>query len=194
MLERAVHRCDGRRQDVRDFTGREREHLAHDDDGSLAGREVLQRGDEGELDGFALRVAGLGACVAVLDAEPLVRVRLDPHGRGKRIARVGLRVRCLAVTERERPLRTLADHVQADVGGDLVEPRAQVGSVLEARQSSPGAEQRVLERVFGVVDRAEHPVRVRVQLVPVRLDEAPKCVGVTVDRRVEQRTPWARGR
>ena len=39
------------------------------------------------------------------------------------------------------------------------------------RQPAPGAQQRLLQRVLGVVDRAEHPVAVRVQLPAVGLDE-----------------------
>ena len=40
----------------------------------------------------------------------------------------------------------------------------------------PGAQQRLLERVLGVVDRAEHAVAVGVQLAAVRLDQAPEGV------------------
>ena len=39
------------------------------------------------------------------------------------------------------------------------------------REPAPGAQERVLQRVLGVVERAEHAVAVRVQLAAVRLDE-----------------------
>jgi predicted enzyme related to lactoylglutathione lyase len=39
---------------------------------------VLQRGDEGQLDGLALLVAGRGRRVAVVEAEQLVWVGLEP--------------------------------------------------------------------------------------------------------------------
>ena len=44
-------------------------------------------------------------------------------------------------------------------------------AVAQPRRAAPRAQQRLLQRVVGVVDRAEHPVAVRVQLGPVRLDE-----------------------
>ena len=37
--------------------------------------------------------------------------------------------------------------------------------------AAPRAQQRLLQRVLGVVGRAEHPVAVRVQLAPVGRDE-----------------------
>jgi hypothetical protein len=45
--------------------------------------------------------------------------------------------------------------------------RAQRAATLEAGQAAPGTEQRLLERVLGILHRAEHPVAVGVQLIPV---------------------------
>ena len=63
--------------------------------------------------------------------------------------------------------RPVLQHVEADVGGDPVEPRSQPGSVLERRQRPPGAQHRVLNGVLGFVYRSEHPVAVAGQLAAV---------------------------
>src|SRR5437763_1037042 len=49
-LEGAVHRGDARLEELRDFGGLPAQHLAEDQHRALAGREVLERGDEGEPD------------------------------------------------------------------------------------------------------------------------------------------------
>src|SRR5262249_5902797 len=67
--------------------------------------------------------------------------------------------------------RAALDETQAAVGGDPVEPRAQRTATLEPRKSAPGAQQRVLERVLGVVHRAEHPIAVGMQLGAVGVDQ-----------------------
>src|SRR5262249_12857548 len=63
------------------------------------------------------------------------------------------------------------DQPQAAVGGNPVEPRAKRTAALEPRQAAPGAQQRVLECVLGVVHRAEHAVAVGIQLGAVGLDQ-----------------------
>lgn len=55
-LQGAVHRCDARLEQLRHLGRLPAQHLAEDEDGALAGRQVLERGDERELD----RLAGLG--------------------------------------------------------------------------------------------------------------------------------------
>lgn len=67
------------------------------------------------------------------------------------------------------------EHVQGAVGGDGVEPRAEGRSLLEARQTSPRREQRFLHRVLGVLDGAEDPVAMSVELLSVRLHELAEC-------------------
>jgi len=65
----------------------------------------------------------------------------------------------------------VADGVQAAVGGDAVEPRTQRRTTCEAAQAVPGRDQRLLEEVLGISQRAEHPVTVQVQLARVRTGE-----------------------
>ena len=69
--------------------------------------------------------------------------------------------------------------------GDPVEPRSQRAATLEAVEATPRTEQRVLERVVGVVDRPEHPVAVRVQVTAMWLHEATERVGIAGMRRVQ---------
>ena len=54
----------------------------------------------------------------------------------------------------------LGEHVQAHVGGDAVQPRAQRRAALEPVAWLPGAQQRLLDGVLGLERRAEHPVAV----------------------------------
>jgi hypothetical protein len=54
----------------------------------------------------------------------------------------------------------MPEHVDAHVGGDPVQPRPQPDPILEPVLGAPGAEQRFLDGVLGLVDRAEHPVAV----------------------------------
>src|ERR687898_2481769 len=68
-LQGAVRRRDGRVERLRSLLRREAEHVAEDQHGALRGRQMLKRGDEGELDALALLVAGLGRRVPVLEAE-----------------------------------------------------------------------------------------------------------------------------
>ena len=55
------------------------------------------------------------------------------------------------------------------------------------RQPAPGAQQRVLQRVLGVVHRAEHAVAVGVQLRAVGLEQAAECILVALLGGREQR-------
>src|SRR5215469_9824063 len=62
-----------------------------------------------------------------------------------------------------------AQHVEADVRRDAIQPRSQHRAALEALAATPGAQVRLLYRVLGVVEGREHPVAVDVQLTPVAL-------------------------
>src|SRR5581483_8948088 len=57
-----------------------------------------------------------------------------------------------------------AHHVETDVGGDAVQPRPQRRPTLEAVESTPGADEHVLDGVFGVEGRGQHSIAVRAQL------------------------------
>ena len=165
--------------DLGDLRGREAEHLAQDQHRALVRRQVLERRDERQLDALALLVGRTGRGEPVREARRPDRARPRPTRRsgspGESCGRGGR-----AEVDRQRALRPPRELVQARVRRDLVEPRAQRAALREARQGAPGPQQRLLERVLGVVDRAEHPVAVGVQLRATRLHEA--AVGILVAR------------
>jgi hypothetical protein len=70
----------------------------------------------------------------------------------------------------------VAERVQAAVGRDPVEPGAQRGAPLEALESAPGRQERLLEQILGVLHRSEDPVAVQLQLAPVGVDELAERV------------------
>ena len=104
--------------DLGGLLGGEAEHLAQDQHGALVGRQVLERGDERQLDALALLVAGLGAGEPVLEPEVLVGVGLDPHRLDQRLARAAVRVGGGAVVDRAARAWGAARSVERGVGGD----------------------------------------------------------------------------
>ena len=89
-LQRAVHRCGRGLQRLRDLARREAEHLAQDQRGALVGRQVLQRGDERQLDALALLVASPRARRA-RPRGPASRRDRAPSRPTRRAARPGCR-------------------------------------------------------------------------------------------------------
>src|SRR5438270_9394238 len=73
-----------------------------------------------------------------------------------------------------RPRASACDRGEADVRGDSVQPGGELRARLVALGAFPGAQHRLLERVIGVVERAEHPVAVEVQRAPVWLDSGAR--------------------
>ena len=93
-LEGAVDRFDGRVEHVGHLAGVEPEDVAQDEHGELARRQDLQRGHEGQRDGFGLLVAGLRAERHVdRTLEEGVGIRLEPHDFAEpgRLGRFNLR-------------------------------------------------------------------------------------------------------
>jgi len=170
--QRAVDRRLCGRERLCGLPGGEAEDIAQNQGGALAARQVLQRRDERQLQRLASFVARLGPRGAVGDAERLVRVGLDPHPRGQAPGALAqLLPGWRTVVDRQHPLGTARNRVNADVGRDPVQPGAHRASTAEARIRPPGPKQRLLERVVGVIRRAEHPVAVRVQVGAASLHE-----------------------
>src|SRR5437763_1863079 len=92
---------------------------------------------------------------------------------------------CQASTRRRTSARSVAarQHRQAHVGGDAIEPGAERGARLEALELSPGPEERLLERVVGIVERAEHPVAMDVELALERPRQLPERAFIPRPRR-----------
>ena len=168
-LQRAVHR---RRRGVHhrgDLGGGEAEHLEEQERRPLVARQVLQGRDERQLHRLALlgarrrarRGTGPSQATSVTGTSPAVtRVARGPEVDGQRAAAAGV------------------DEVEARAGGHRVQPGAQRAPALERAELAPGAHQRVLQCVVGVVRRAEHPVAVRVQLAAQRRHQAAEGVVV----------------
>ena len=165
-LQRAVDRRDGGLEQLGDLGRAPVEHLAEDQHGALLRRQVLQRGDEREPDRVALD-RDLGR----------VGDRLDPGHLGKRVQVLEDRGARRAEIHRPGTAPSRAEHVEADVRRDPVEPGAERRATLEPVEALPGADERVLHGVLGVERRAEHPVAVAGQLRPVllQLTEGGRC-------------------
>lgn len=74
--------------------------------------------------------------------------------------------------DRHRRVRAALEHPQRDVGGDPVEPGPEGSPRLEAGDRPPGVEERLLQRVVGVMQRPEQPVAVEMQRLSVGRGEA----------------------
>ena len=143
------------------------EHFAQDQHRPLPGGQVLQGGDERQPDGVPLR-RELGR-ITVAGQHPGVGDGLHPRVLGQHRADRRLRGRARPQVHRPGPALAAAQHVQADVGGDAVEPRARGRPSLEVVEAPPGPQHRLLHGVIGVEDGAEHPVAVAGQLPAVLL-------------------------
>ena len=169
-LERAGHRLLAGVEDAGYLAGAEPEDVAQDEDGALAGRQELQRGDERQRDGLAGLVPGLGAGRAV--GEPLeeeVRVGLEPD----HLAQPGGLGRVKPGRRRAHPRAPAA--ARSAFRQRLVAIRySQVR--IEERPSKPPRPCQAASRVScsassASCDRAEDPVAVHLQLAPVGVDE-----------------------
>ena len=162
-LERGVDRGGGHLERLGYLFCGEPEHVSKDQDPALPGRDVLQGCDERELDALALLIAGVGGGERVLEFDAPVWVGLDPDGLDERFREWIVWVGRGAVVDREHSVGPSLDRLQAGVGGDRVEPGFERAAAFESGQRSPRAQQRFLERVLGVLHRAEHPIAVGVQ-------------------------------
>jgi hypothetical protein len=86
-------------------------------------------------------------------------------------------------SERACPAAPIAQRVQTPVGSDPVEPGTERGTAFETVEPAPGREQRLLHEVFSVLDGADDPVAVQLQLPAESIDEAAECRLITAARR-----------
>ena len=125
--------------------------------------------DEREADGVACG-GNVGRVGAEVD-DRRVRDRGDPGAVGEDVGEVH-GIGGASGTEIDRTgaaLRTPA-HVDAHVGGDPVEPRLHTGATLESLGALPRPDHRLLDGVFGLGTRPEHPVAVCGELAPICLE------------------------
>ncbi len=83
----------------------------------------------------------------------------------------GIRLQPRDLAARRRRARALLERVQAGVGRDPVQPRAQRRAARVGLARAPRAQERLLREVLGLLEGAEHPVAVDLQLAAVALDE-----------------------
>ena len=163
----------------------EPEDVAQDEDGELARRQDLERGHERQGDRLGLLVPSLRPQRHVHHAlEEGVGERLEPHDLAEsgRLRRLILGdVPLLGRAPAGRTAR-----VEAPVGGDPVEPRADRGPFLEPSEALPCGHQRLLEDVLGVLEGSEHPVAVHLELPAVRLDQLLERLAVPGARPVDK--------
>ena len=134
------------------------------------GRQVLERRDERQPD----RLAGdrdIGGIAAG-------RARRGRRGPARsRCSRAAVRGACVSAVEagpevhRAGPALWRAEHVEADVGRDPVQPRAERRATLEPVEVPPRADHRLLDGVLGLEGRPEHPVAVAGELDPMGFEE-----------------------
>jgi predicted dithiol-disulfide oxidoreductase (DUF899 family) len=143
-LERGVHGGSCHLECLGDLSGREAEDIAEDEDRSLFRRDVLQRGNERELDGLTLLVAGVWGGESVLEFDAGVWIGLEPDGLDERCRQRIVRVGGGPVVDREHSLGPPLDRFQAGVGRDPVEPGLERAAALELGQGPPRVQQRLL--------------------------------------------------
>src|SRR5205807_8418489 len=115
----------------------EAEYVAEDQNRALSARDVLQGGDERELDAFALLVTGIGRRELILEFGAQVRVRLQPDGLDEWLRQRIVRVGRGTVVDWEHSLGPSLDRLQAGVRGDPIEPGFERAARFESGQCSP---------------------------------------------------------
>ena len=150
-------RGDGGVQALGHFGGGPAEHIGQQQRRPLARRQVLQRRDEREPDALA-QCRALGR-IGVLRQGARIRDRLEPVRARAIVERVVHRAD-RAFFHRTRAARAVVQRVQAHVGRDPVQPRAQRRALVEAFEAAPGADHGLLHRVVRVGGRTQHAVAV----------------------------------
>ena len=107
-----------------------------------------------------------------------VRVRLEPRQVDRR-REVGVQdLFRRPDIGRHDSLRTTRQRVEARIRRDAVEPGPEQRASLERGTRLPCLEVRVLDEVVGVVDRAEHPVAMDVELAAVPLAQRGEGIAI----------------
>src|SRR5215211_2291383 len=119
--------------------------------------------------------ATLGYMVAVSARRRVLR-RLVQQAVRERLQRTGSRWADRGAYRRRHGVRARTplvgvEEVEARVRGDSVEPRADRRADLEALARAPRAQERLLDEVLGLVERAEHPVAVNARLGAMALGQ-----------------------
>ena len=154
-------------EQIRGLLRRPAESVAKDQDRPLLGRQVLDGGEVSKLDGFPRDDQHVGPRVV---GSNLVQ---QPVGIG--LKRTVYRLLSLRTFQRLQSAGPALEKVEAGVRGDAVEPGPDHGASFEACPAPPRPQQRLLYHVFRLIEGAEHPVAVQVELSPIGLGDAGEC-------------------
>ena len=132
----------------------------------LGARQVLQRRDVRELDALTPCVRRLGVARVVR----LIGPRLQEPVRGVELTEISGLGETRAEIAAQHAVATPRHLLETRVGGDPEQPGPHRAAPLEAVPAAPRANQSLLQRVLGVVRRAQHPVAVCEQLTTVSGD------------------------
>ena len=177
-FEGAVYGFLGGAEHLGDFGGVVAQDVAEDERGALARGQQLQGGDEGQGDGLGGLVAGLRSGALVDEVvEQDVGVGFQP-GRGVAGAG-GFGQGGLGQRGGDAGASAVgAQHAQAPVGRDLIQPGPERGPLAELAEVTPGGHEGLLECVLGVLQGSQDAVAVHLQLVGVALDQVAERVVV----------------
>jgi hypothetical protein len=123
------------------------------------------------------------------EVEPRLWIRVREQGVGIRLQPVDSRERRrigVAPGREEQHARLPPEGVQARIRRDPVEPAAKRRAFPEPVKSPPRAKHRLLDEILGVVERADHPVAVHLELPAVRPGQLGERVLVPAPRGGEQ--------
>src|SRR5262249_8586686 len=161
---------DLRVEDLRDLLGMIPQHIPQDQRRALARWQELQRSNEGQRYRFSSLIARLRPWRAVGElVEQRVGIGVEPQD-------LAAAARLWAVYRRHTALHpaaapVCAQQVQAAAGGDPIQPGSERRASFKGAQTLPGSQQRLLQRLLGVVQRAKDTITMRLQLAAVRCDE-----------------------
>jgi hypothetical protein len=128
---------------------------------------MLDRREKRELDRLSCD-EGIARLRVVVE-EP-IGVRLQPREVGRR-ERPGAELRRRDSLVGDQAARPALEDSQTGVGGDAVEPGAERRIAPIRGSSLPGPQECLLECILRILERAEHPVGVNLELAAVALDE-----------------------
>ena len=139
-LQRAVRRGDAGAEQSGRLVGGPAEDVARDERRALPGWQQLHRRKERQLDRLALdgdRVRLLIARRGLV--EQSIRVRLQPRHLRER-------------AHFRQPARVAAQHVEAHVRRDPIQPGTEQQAAIEALARTPRVQQRLLHGILGLIE------------------------------------------
>ncbi len=127
---------------------------------------MLERHQKGQGSTFALERVAFR--IAVLIGEQLIGERLQPDRLPQPWRQGACGIGLWMRVWWQGPCRDTGERIQAQIGGDAVQPGTVRSRARECRAFLPCPQQCLLHEVFGVVERAQHPIAMHEQFTPIR--------------------------